>query len=172
MSSPYTDSAGFKCAKRTGPGREWVVVFDAVRGERDPVDDQRWITLCVAHRHEAGHPTQKAARAAMQAGSVTFCPQCNGGRMDATQPNLSTAEDLPPVGSTAPVKPASGKFTCITCGDKTPWDKRCVSKRSREAGPGEYECPQCVYDEILRKYHELGSLEKQPKTRGRRIVHV
>lgn len=83
------EKAGYRIARRTGPGRSWVTVYNAAEAGIEDDPSTPWAVVCEAHGTcvlaESRTPT---AEAIMRGGSVVFCDEC---RESVTKEDLDLA---------------------------------------------------------------------------------
>ncbi len=73
---PYNDRAGYRCSKRSGIARGWVVVYRAVDQGID-VGGCPWATVCETHGEIVGTTSERLARDAMKT-PAGWCSGCRG----------------------------------------------------------------------------------------------
>ena len=87
-----TQNKGYRIARRTGPGRSRVTVYDAAESgiEEDPTIP--WAVVCEAHGACVCAESRTSAEAIMRSGSVVFCDQCRESvtkiDLDLTSPDV------------------------------------------------------------------------------------
>lgn len=84
------ENDGYKIARRTGPNRSWVTVYDAKQAGMGNDPDLPMVVVCEVHGTHIGVVTRTAGETVMRAGSVKFCYGC---RDTVTEQGL---EDLAP----------------------------------------------------------------------------
>lgn len=104
------DNAGYRIARRTGPGRSWVTVYDAVASAIEDDPEMPWAVVCEAHSTLVCAESRTSAEAIMRGGSVVFCDEC---REVVTKEDLDLVLDAAKNGDEAGVHEVAARWRKI-----------------------------------------------------------
>jgi len=85
---------GYKIARRTGPNRSWVTVYDAREAGMGYDPYLPMVVVCEVHGTHIGVETRTDGETKMRAGSVTFCDRCRDSVTEQDAEDVDLAPQL------------------------------------------------------------------------------